>query len=113
MSVQAQVLDLMMEPQADPGLRYLFISHDVVATYLGLIVERGPRHAVFEEPQPPYTQAPLKLVPIADPRRRNSEKDLMFQPIPSPIHPVGYVADPSVYKEVTLAHFVLTSDSRY
>jgi len=122
-SVQAQVLNLMMELQAELGLSYLFISHDmavvervshdVAVMYLGRIVERGPRRAVFEDPQHPYTQALLKAVPIADPRRRKSEKDLNFKPIPSPIHPVDHDPGPSVYNEVTPGHFVLTSDSGY
>jgi peptide/nickel transport system ATP-binding protein/glutathione transport system ATP-binding protein len=122
-SVQAQVLNLMMELQADLGLSYLFISHDMAVVervshdvgvmYLGRIVERGPRAAVFENPQHPYTQALMKAVPVADPRRRKSEKDLNFKPIPSPIHPVGYEPGPSVYEEVTPGHFVLTSESGY
>ncbi|WP_297541824.1 ABC transporter ATP-binding protein [Roseovarius sp.] len=122
-SVQAQVLNLMMELQADLGLSYVFISHDMAVVervshdvgvmYLGRIVERGPRAAVFENPQHPYTQALMKAVPIADPRRRKSEKDLNFKPIPSPIHRVGYVPGPSVYEEVTPGHFVLTSESGY
>ncbi len=49
----------------------------------------------------------------ADPRRRKSEKDLNFKPIPSPIHRVGYEPGPSVYKEVDPGHFVLTSESGY
>lgn len=122
-SVQAQVINLMMELQADLGLGYLFISHDMAVVervshdvgvmYLGRIVEMGPRAAVFENPQHPYTQALMKAVPIADPRKRKSEKDLNFKPIPSPIHPVGYEPGPSVYKEVDPGHFVLTSDSGY
>ncbi|MGR3521027.1 MAG: dipeptide ABC transporter ATP-binding protein, partial [Roseovarius sp.] len=122
-SVQAQVVNLMLELQADLGLGYLFISHDMAVVervshdvgvmYLGRIVERGPRAAVFENPQHPYTQALMKAVPIADPRKRKSEKDLNFKPIPSPIHPVGYEPGPSVYKEVDPGHFVLTSDSGY
>ncbi|MGR3546346.1 MAG: oligopeptide/dipeptide ABC transporter ATP-binding protein, partial [Roseovarius sp.] len=111
------------ELQADLGLSYVFISHDMAVVervshdvgvmYLGRIVERGPRAAVFENPQHPYTQALMKAVPIADPRRRKSEKDLNFKPIPSPIHRVGYVPGPSVYEEVTPGHFVLTSESGY
>jgi len=122
-SVQAQVLNLMMELQADLGLSYLFISHDMAVVervshdvgvmYLGRIVERGPRAAVFENPQHPYTQALLMAVPIADPRKRKGEKDLDFKPIPSPIHPVDYEPEPPVYRQVDPGHFVLTSESGY
>ena len=122
-SVQAQVVNLMMELQAELGLGYVFISHDMAVVervshqvgvmYLGRIVELGPRRAVFEDPQHPYTRALMKAVPIADPRKRKSEKDLNFKPIPSPIHPVGYEPGPSVYEEVTPGHFVLTSESGY
>ncbi len=119
-SVQAQVLNLMMELQADLGLSYLFISHDMAVVervshdvgvmYLGRIVELGPRARVFENPQHPYTQALMKAVPIADPRRRKSEKDLNFKPIPSPIHPVDFVPGPSVYDEVEPGHYVLEGE---
>ena len=119
-SVQAQVLNLMMELQAEMGLSYLFISHDMAVVervshyvgvmYLGRIVEIGPRRAVFENPQHEYTQSLMKAVPIADPRQRKSEKDLNFKPIPSPIHPVGYEAAPSEYLEVTPGHFILRQD---
>ncbi len=122
-SVQAQVVNLMMELQAELGLGYVFISHDMAVVervshtvgvmYLGRIVELGPRRAVFEDPQHPYTKALMKAVPIADPRRRKAEKDLNFKPIPSPIHPVGYEPGPSVYEEVSPGHLVLTSDSGY
>lgn len=122
-SVQAQVLNLMMELQSDLGLSFLFISHDMAVVervshfvgvmYLGRIVEMGTRANVFENPQHAYTQALMKAVPIADPRRRKSERDLNFKPIPSPIHPIGYEPEPSVYKEIEPGHFVLTSDSGY
>ncbi len=122
-SVQAQVLNLMMELQADLGLSFLFISHDMAVVervshhvgvmYLGRIVELGPRASVFENPQHPYTQALMKAVPIADPRKRKSEKDLNFKPIPSPIHPLDYQPEPSVYNEVEPGHYVLTTDSGY
>ena len=122
-SVQAQVLNLMMELQAEMELSFLFISHDMAVVervshyvgvmYLGRIVELGSRQRVFENPQHPYTQALMKAVPIADPRRRKSEKDLNFKPIPSPIHPASYVPEPSIYKEVEPGHHVLITDSGY
>ena len=122
-SVQAQVLNLMMELQEQLGVSYLFISHDMAVVervshqvgvmYLGRIVELGPRARVFENPQHPYTQALMKAVPIADPLLRKSEKDLNFKPIPSPIHPLDYRPEPSVYNEVEPGHFVLTTDSGY
>ena len=122
-SVQAQVLNLMMELQADLGLSFLFISHDMAVVervshrvgvmYLGRIVEIGSRQQVFENPQHPYTQALMKAVPIADPTIRKSERDLNFKPIPSPIHKTGYVPEPSVYNEVYPGHFILTTDSGY
>ena len=122
-SVQAQVLNLMMELQSELNLSFLFISHDMAVVervshhvgvmYLGRIVEMGPRSAVFENPQHPYTQALMKAVPIADPRQRKDESDLHFKPIPSPIHPTSYVAEPSVYREVVPGHKVLITDSGY
>ena len=122
-SVQAQVLNLMMELQADLELSFLFISHDMAVVervshdvgvmYLGRIVELGPRQAVFENPQHPYTQSLMKAVPIADPHNRALERDLKFKPIPSPIHPVGYEPAPSEYREVSPGHFILTTDSGY
>ena len=114
-SVQAQVLNLMMELQAELGLSFLFISHDMAVVervshqvgvmYLGRIVEIGPRDRVFENPLHAYTQALMKAVPIADPRQRKSEKELNFKPIPSPIHEVGYQPEPSEYLELEPGHF--------
>jgi ABC-type glutathione transport system ATPase component len=122
-SVQAEVLNLMMELQSELGLSYLFISHDMAVVervshtvgvmYLGRIVEIGPRARIFENPHHPYTQALLKAVPIADPTKRKAEKDLNFKPIPSPVHPVDYEPEPSEYAEVEPGHFILTTDSGY
>ncbi len=122
-SVQAQVLNLMMELQLDLGLSFLFISHDMAVVervshdvgvmYLGRLVEIGPRQAIFRNPQHPYTQDLLKAVPIADPDKRKSERDLNFKPLPSPIHDLNYRPEPSVYRKVEKNHYVLTTDCGY
>ena len=122
-SVQAQVLNLMMELQADLGLSFLFISHDMAVVervshtvgvmYLGRIVEIGSRSQVFENPQHPYTKALMKAVPVADPTVRKTEKDLNFTPIPSPLHGIDYRPERSFYNEVAPGHMILTTDSGY
>ncbi|MEM6636715.1 MAG: ABC transporter ATP-binding protein [Pseudomonadota bacterium] len=119
-SVQAQVLNLMMELQAQLGISFLFISHDMAVVervshrvgvmYLGRLVEIGSRAQVFENPRHPYTHALLGAVPIADPTRRTIRDDLTFRPIPSPVFPVGHEPAPSVYEEVAPGHFVLRND---
>jgi peptide/nickel transport system ATP-binding protein/glutathione transport system ATP-binding protein len=116
-SVQAQVLNLMMDLQADLGLSFLFISHDmavvervshqVAVMYLGRIVEIGPRAAIFEDPRHSYTRSLMAAVPVADPRRRRLREDLGFKPIASPVFPVGHRPAPPVYEEAAPGHLVL------
>ncbi|QUN40378.1 dipeptide ABC transporter ATP-binding protein [Burkholderia cenocepacia] len=98
-SVQAQIVNLMLDLQRELGVAYLFISHDmavvervshrVAVMYLGQIVELGPRRAVFEAPQHPYTKKLMSAVPVADPARRHAPRQLAADEIPSPIRAVG------------------------
>jgi ABC-type glutathione transport system ATPase component len=116
-SVQAQVLNLLMELQADLGLSFLFISHDMAVVerishhvgvmYLGRIVELGSRSAVLEDPRHPYTKSLLSAVPIANPRNRRIHENPSSTPIPSPIFPIGHTAERSTYDEVAPGHYVL------
>jgi oligopeptide/dipeptide ABC transporter ATP-binding protein len=93
-SVQAQVLNLMMRLQEELGLTYLFISHNltvmrhisehVAVMYLGRIVEQSPTEALFAQPLHPYTQALLKAAPKPTPRRKEITPAVLGD-IPSPI----------------------------
>ena len=95
-SIQAQVLNLLMDLQEELDLAYLFISHDlsvvrhiadeVMVMYLGNVVEHGSRDAIFESPQHPYTRALLSSTPVADPTRRGQRIKLTGE-LPSPINP--------------------------
>jgi len=98
-SVQAQVINLMMDLQAQDGLSYLFISHnlavvehvshDVAVMYLGRIVEHTDKATIFARPLHPYTQALVAAVPVPDPAVRRSKKHVMGD-VPSPINrPAG------------------------
>jgi len=95
-SVEAQVLNLLLDLKAAFGLTYLFISHDlnvvqyisdrVMVMYLGEVVELGPVQAVFHRPMHPYTQALLRSMPSMDPAQRTEAAPLAGDP-PNPIDP--------------------------
>jgi len=114
-SIQAQVINLMMELQEEMGLSYLFISHDlavvervshrVAVMYLGQIVEIGSRSAIFENAQHSYTKRLLDAVPIADPRKRR-ERPLITGEIPSPVWLAGASPDRVVMRQVSPGHMV-------
>ena len=95
-SVQAQVLNLLMDLQEEFGLAYLFVSHDlavvehvahrIAVMYLGRIVELSTRERIFSRPLHPYTEALMAAAPIADPRARR-ERLVIEGDVPSPMNP--------------------------
>ena len=122
-SVQASVLNLLMELQSEYQLSYLFVSHDMAVVervshyigvmYLGRIVEIGSRQTILNNPCHPYTKALLSAVPSTDPRKRKMDSEMRFRKIVSPIHPVGYKPPASEYKRLSNEHLVLKTDVGY
>ena len=118
-SVQAQVVNLMIELQEELDLSYLFISHDmavvermshrVAVMQLGRIVEIGPRAEVFGNPRHPYTQALLSAVPNPDPENKRRKAVVQSGQLRSPVHPIGYMASLPVYNHLGAEHFVLAN----
>ncbi len=117
-SIQAQIINLFMDLQAERGLAYLFISHDmavvekmshrVAVLYLGQIMEMGSRRQVFENPSHDYTRRLLSAVPVADPTApRNTA--LIEGEIPNPVRRVG--DEPAIlsHEEINPGHFIAKS----
>jgi peptide/nickel transport system ATP-binding protein len=128
-SVQAQVLNLLLELQQQLHLTYLFVAHDlsvvkhisdrVAVMYVGKIVEMAPTGEIFDVPRHPYTAALLSAVPVADPRVRSRMTPLKGE-VPSPANPPSgcyfhprcpYVVDqcrtdPPSLEEITPKHYV-------
>jgi peptide/nickel transport system ATP-binding protein len=128
-SVQAQVINLLVDLQSEFGLSYLFIAHDlavvehishrIAVMYLGEIVELADRVALFTSPLHPYTEALLAAVPVPDPDFRR-DRVILRGEVPSPVDPpkgcrfhtrCPYVMDrcrqePPAFREVEPGHFV-------
>jgi glutathione transport system ATP-binding protein len=115
-SIQAQVINLMLDLQRELGISFLFISHDIAVVerishrvavmYLGRIVEIGPRRQIFENAQHPYTRKLMAAVPIADPSRRDVVREFLTGEVPSPVHGLDYRPAATRMREVSAGHLV-------
>ncbi len=115
-SIRAQIINLLLDLQREMGIAFLFISHDmavverishrVAVMYLGQIVEIGPRRAVFENPQHPYTRKLMAAVPVADPAHRQARRVLLQDELPGNIRKRGESTERVVLREVGPGHFV-------
>ena len=113
-SIRAQIINLLLDLQREMGIAYLFISHDmavverishrVAVMYLGQIVEIGPRRAVFENPQHPYTRKLMTAVPVADPAHTRAQRVLLSDEMPSNIRKRGDTPDRVQLVEVGPGH---------
>ena len=117
-SIQAQIINLFMDLQAERGLAYLFISHDmavvekishrVAVLYLGQIMEMGSRRQVFETPMHDYTRRLLSAVPVADPTIERKTA-LIEGEIPNPVRRVGDEPPILAREEINSGHFIARS----
>ncbi|HTP09361.1 MAG TPA: dipeptide ABC transporter ATP-binding protein [Anaerolineae bacterium] len=128
-SVQAQILNLLLELQQELNLTYLFVAHNlsvvkhicdrVIVMYVGKIVETAEAQELFRAPKHPYTAALMSAVPVADPRVKSGDVELQGD-VPSPANPPSgcyfhprcpfvidrCTAEAPEYREITPGHFV-------
>jgi glutathione transport system ATP-binding protein len=115
-SIRAQIINLLLDLQREMGIAFLFISHDmavverishrVAVMYRGRIVEIGPRRAVFENPQHPYTRKLMAAVPVADPAHRQPQRVLLSDELPGNIFKRGEEVDNAPLQQVEPGHYV-------
>lgn len=115
-SIQAQVVNLMLELQQQLGIAWLFISHDmavvervahrVAVMQMGRIVEIGPKASVFARPGHPYTQRLMAAVPVADPRAIRQPPAISHNELRSPIRPPDFQSEPPQMQEIAPDHFI-------
>ncbi len=115
-SIKAQVCNLLLDLQQSLDLAFLFISHDmavvervshrVAVMYLGEIVEIGPRAAVFENPQHPYTKKLMAAVPVPDPSRRGIRRGISNDELKSPVRKLDYRPPVRQYRQISDGHLV-------
>ena len=115
-SIRAQIINLLLSLQREMGIAFLFISHDmavverishrVAVMYRGRIVEIGPRRAIFENPQHPYTRKLLAAVPVADPAHKRPQRVLLSDELPGNIYRRGEEVEPISLQQVAPGHYV-------
>ncbi len=115
-SIRGQIINLLLDLQRELGIAWLFISHDmavverishrVAVMHMGQIVEIGPRAALFEDPQHPYTRKLMAAVPVADPGHPRPQRVLLSDDLPSNIYRRGEAPAPVSLQLVGPGHYV-------
>lgn len=115
-TIQAKVINLLMDLQSDLGISMLFISHDIAVVeriahrvavmYLGEIVEIGNRQSIFRNPQHSYTNKLFSSVPVPDPRKRTKDRKLKVDEIPSVLRAPDFMPVELPMRQVSDTHFV-------
>jgi peptide/nickel transport system ATP-binding protein len=135
-SVQAQILNLLQDLQAEMGLTYLFVAHDlsvvahisdrVAVMYVGKMVELAPTHELYSNPMHPYTEALMSAIPLPNPKRRGEKRIILTGEVANPANPPSGCyfhprctycidkckTDEPEFEEIVPGHFVKCHRSR-